>query len=139
MSAAPAPCANLAPIAFDWRPLLPLIDLAIVNGPELLALGGAEALLAGGLGGLVATRGAAGAVLLGRGRSHEVAAPRVQAVDTAGAGDALCGVLAAGLVQGLAAERALAWAVAAASLAVTRPGTFGALPTAAELRELRPR
>jgi ribokinase len=130
--------ANLAPIAFDWRPLLPLVDLAIVNGPELQALGGAESLLAGGVGRLVATRGAAGALLLDHDGERPVAAPAVRAVDTAGAGDTLCGVLAAGLLAGLPAEVALAWAVRAASLTVTRPGTFGALPTAAELAGLRP-
>ncbi len=130
--------ANLAPIAFDWRPLLPLIDLAIVNQPELQALGGADLLLAGGVGQLVATQGAAGALLRDHGGELPIKAPVVRAVDTAGAGDTLCGVLAAGLVQGLPVETALLWAVRAASLAVTRPGTLGALPTAAELAGLWP-
>ena len=57
----------------------------------------------------------------------------VAAVDTVGAGDTLNGVLAAGLAGGLGLEDAARRAVVAASLAVTRPGARGGMPTTAEL------
>jgi ribokinase len=57
----------------------------------------------------------------------------VEAVDTVGAGDTLNGALACGLAEGRTLEDAARRAVAAASLAVTRPGARGGMPTAAEL------
>jgi ribokinase len=57
----------------------------------------------------------------------------VAVVDTAGAGDVFCGVLAAALSEGRPLPDAVAWAVAAASLSVTRRGTSSAFPTPAEL------
>jgi ribokinase len=62
----------------------------------------------------------------------------VAAVDTTGAGDVVCGVIAAGLAQGLELAAALRWAVAAAALKVTRQGAFAGLPTVSELERLRP-
>ena len=51
-----------------------------------------------------------------------VAAPRVDAVDTVGAGDAFNGALAAALAAGRDLHQAVPWATAAAALAVTKPG-----------------
>jgi ribokinase len=56
-------------------------------------------------------------------------APRVPVVDTTGAGDTFCGVLAARLAQGAMMPEALAFAVAAAALAVQRVGAAAAMPT----------
>jgi ribokinase len=55
-------------------------------------------------------------------------APRVEAVDTVGAGDAFNGALAAAVAAGRDFKEAVAWANAAAALAVTRPGAQAALP-----------
>ena len=66
-----------------------------------------------------------------------VTAPLVTAVDTTGAGDVFCGVLAAGIAQGMAMNSVIRWSVAAASLSVTRRGTGAAFPSRDELRELR--
>ena len=80
------------------------------------------------------TLGAAGAVLVPRtGDALDVAAPRVVAVDTVGAGDTLNGALAAGLAAGLPLDDAVRRAVAAASLATTRHGAREGMPTTAEL------
>lgn len=122
--------ANAAPLAWDWAPVLPFVDLLVVNEIEAAQLDAADVPV------VVATRGARGAVLIAHGRRSEVPAPRVESVDTAGAGDVLCGVLAAGLDRGLALEAALRAAVEAASLMVQRPGTGTALPSAAELQAL---
>ena len=62
-----------------------------------------------------------------------MAAPKVDVVDTVGAGDALNGALAAGLAAGLDVVEASRRAGIAASLAVTKPGARGGMPTAVEL------
>ncbi|MGO9917483.1 MAG: PfkB family carbohydrate kinase, partial [Isosphaeraceae bacterium] len=63
-------------------------------------------------------------------KSHAIPAPRVEAVDTVGAGDAFSGALAAALAARGQSDfyNAAAWANAAAALAVTRPGAQSALP-----------
>lgn len=135
---------NPAPIAFDYTGLWPLVDVTVLNEVEATLLGGSENtdgaaahLLAAGSRCVVATLGAAGARLYDASGMAAVPAPPVKAVDTTGAGDVVCGVLAAGLAQGMATRVALGWAVAAASLSVTRRGTGAAFPTGAELAELR--
>lgn len=134
---------NPAPIAFDYAGLWPLVDVAIVNEIEGRILAGVQSpsqaaphLLALGAGAVIVTLGAAGALLVTREGVQPVPAPAVQVVDTAGAGDVFCGVLAASLHQGGRLADAVPAAVAAASLAVTRRGTSSAFPTAAELADL---
>jgi ribokinase len=83
---------------------------------------------------VLVTLGAGGAVLVRRGAEPlDIAPPRVAAVDTVGAGDALCGALAAALASGATLEEAARRAVVAGSLATTRPGARGGMPTLAEL------
>ena len=123
---------NPSPIAFDYAGLFQWADIAIVNMVEATALGPI------GAGTVILTEGAHGARLLTAGRESRVPAPAVAAVDTTGAGDVVCGVVAAGLTLGLAIEPALCWAMAAAARKVTRHGAFAGLPSATELHELRP-
>ena len=97
----------------------------------------ADALRRGGVGTVVTTLGPKGAHLVdGEGERH-VPAPQVEAVDTTGAGDVFCGVLAAAVQAALDWNAALRWAVASASLSVTRRGTASAFPSADELLRLR--
>jgi ribokinase len=77
--------------------------------------------------------GAMGAVLVVGRVVRNIAAPKVEVVDTVGAGDALNGALAAGLAAGLDLAEAARRAVVAASLAVTRAGAREGMPTTAEL------
>lgn len=56
------------------------------------------------------------------------AAPRVKAVDTVGAGDCFCGVLATLIAEGSSWTEAIEGAVRAASLSVTRTGAQDGLP-----------
>jgi ribokinase len=87
-----------------------------------------------GAGAVLVTLGLAGAVLVAPGGDPiEVLAPRITAVDTVGAGDALNGALAAGMAEGLSLQEAADRAVTAASLSVTKPGARGGLPTRDEL------
>jgi ribokinase len=55
--------------------------------------------------------------------------PRVEVVDTVGAGDAFNGALAVALAERRSLREAAAWATAAGALAVTQPGAQSALPS----------
>jgi len=61
------------------------------------------------------------------------AAPRVKAVDTVGAGDCFSGTFAAAIAEGKTVKEAVPFAVAAAAIAVTRPGAQPSLPTRKEI------
>jgi ribokinase len=86
----------------------------------------------------VVTLGALGAHVLTNGIHHRLPAPKVTVVDTTGAGDVFAGVLAAALDAGSDLCAATTWAIRAASLKVTRPGTISGFPTTAEVAALRP-
>ena len=78
----------------------------------------------------VVTLGAAGAVAVWADRalvSPSFPAPAI--VDTAGAGDCFCGVLAAAIDQGLGIEAAMRFANAAASLSVRKAGAAPSMPS----------
>jgi ribokinase len=120
--------------------LLAEADVITPNGLEARALLGASAqsgpdwddaarrLLARGPGGVVITLGAEGCLVAEGETITRIAARRVAAVDTVGAGDAFNGALAAALAEGRSLAAAAAWAAAAAALAVTQPGAQSALP-----------
>jgi ribokinase len=82
---------------------------------------------------MLVSRGADGAELRADDDDLFIPAPVVEAVDTVGAGDTLNGALAAALALGLPLEDAARRAVAAASLAVTKPGAREGMPTVDEL------
>ncbi|MEU6699574.1 PfkB family carbohydrate kinase [Pseudonocardia sp. NPDC046786] len=71
---------------------------------------------------VVVRDGATGCLVVDDGRVQAYPAPPVRAVDTTGAGDAHCGVLAAELLGGAELPEAVRRANAAAALAVTRHG-----------------
>ncbi|WP_149202881.1 ribokinase [Actinotalea subterranea] len=86
---------------------------------------------------VVVTLGSHGCLVAERGQPRvEVPALRVTAVDTTGAGDTFCGVLAASLARGESLVDAVRLASAAGALAVTTPGAQAAVPSAAATREL---
>jgi ribokinase len=95
-------------------------DVAIVNETELDALGDDRPSR------IVLTLGARGVRILPDG--PELAAIPADVVDTTGAGDALAGVTAAALADGLPLEEAVEWGIAAASLSVERHGCQPAMP-----------
>jgi ribokinase len=135
---------NPAPVHFDYAGIWPMVDIAVVNEIEAVQLSGtrdvdmaAKCLLTKGSSYVVVTLGAVGARLYDGQSIIAVPAPAVTPVDTTGAGDVVCGVLAAGLAEGLPMRAAVGWAVAAASLSVTRRGTSVGFPSRAELAELR--
>ncbi|MGZ4650495.1 MAG: ribokinase [Kineosporiaceae bacterium] len=95
----------------------------------VLAPAGPGALIAAGVGAVVVTLGAEGAVVHDGDGETRLPAPAVQAVDTTGAGDALSGALAWGMGSGLALRDAARSAVMAASLSTLAPGARGGYPT----------
>ncbi|HZF58557.1 MAG TPA: PfkB family carbohydrate kinase, partial [Rubrobacter sp.] len=96
------------------------VDGALAAAPRLLALGPRSAVI---------TVGAAGAVFSDGESTAHVQAPKVEAVDTTGAGDAFVGALAAQLARDAALGEAVAYAARAGAAAVTKEGAQGALPT----------
>jgi ribokinase len=83
---------------------------------------------------MLVTLGAAGARWQHGAERIEVPAPRVEAIDTTGAGDTFAGYIAAALDGGAELEAAMRLAAAAAALQVTRPGAAEAIPTREEVR-----
>lgn len=119
------------------------VDVVVANEHEATELTGSDDLTEA-LTGLrrraptvVLTLGARGCVVAEAGQQPViVATPTVRAVDTTGAGDTFCGVLAATLATGVDVVAAARLAVAAGALAVTRPGAQTAVPDVAEVRDL---
>lgn len=127
-----------------WSRTLALTTILSCNAREARLLTGASELrvaataLAAALpsGATVIVRdGPAGCLLTRGGTTVPVPGFPVPPVDTNGAGDAHCGVLAAELLRGAAFEEAALRANAAAAIAVTRPGPATA-PTRAEVDAL---
>jgi ribokinase len=82
---------------------------------------------------VVETRGPQGVIIRRGGAETRVEAPKVEAVDTTGAGDCFNGVLAAGLAEGMDVTEAAERGAAAAALSVTKVGAREGMPTRAEL------
>ena len=80
----------------------------------------------------IITLGAGGSVIVDRERKLFVPAPKVDAVDTTGAGDIFSGSLLAALSKGMPVEQAVRYASCAAALSVTRMGVFEATPDEGE-------
>jgi ribokinase len=88
---------------------------------------------------VVVTLGAAGAITLRPdGTIVEAVAPRVEAIDTVGAGDTFVGALSADLGAGTSLDEAVRRAVVAAALSTTRAGARGGMPTRSELDAATP-
>ena len=94
---------------------------------ELLELGPDSAVI---------TLGASGAILTTRETTQHYPAPKVEVVDTTGAGDAFVGALASKLLEGASLEESVPYAVLAGAFAVTREGAQGSLPTPDEIVRL---
>jgi ribokinase len=139
---------NAAPYRPGCEALLPHVDLLVVNALEAQALvttlgGGAadpqalaEALRARGPAAILVSLGAEGLCWVDADGARRVPARPVKAVDTVGAGDTLVGALVTALAEGRSVADALAFAQAAASLAVSRPGVQDAMPRREEVEPL---
>ncbi|GAA3023228.1 ribokinase [Actinokineospora globicatena] len=119
---------NLSPVAVLSPQVFALLDPLVVNEHEAAGLGN---LLALGVRSAVVTRGALGADVITAEGTTTVPAPKVDVVDTTGAGDAFTGALAVGLANGESLVDAVRVAVKVASLSVTLPGAQPSYPTQA--------
>lgn len=139
----PAPARPLPP------ELLALVDVIIPNESETAALTGlpvtsadeltaaADRLRAQGVGMVILTLGARGALLATAGGVRRFPAfPVDQVVDTTAAGDAFVGGLATAVAEKQPLDAAIAWGNAAGALAVTRAGAQPSLPTRAAVEAL---
>jgi ribokinase len=89
-----------------------------------------------GPGAVVVTLGSDGVIAVRGEEETRVASPRVEPVDTTGAGDAFCGALGEALSRGIDLSDAVHWAARAGALATTRHGAQDAMPTRRELEAL---
>jgi ribokinase len=130
---------NAAPLLWPQATLLDLATYFVVNAVEAAGITGQEneaaaaALREYGPSVAIVTMGAAGCVAADAAGTRRHAARPAAAIDSSGAGDAFCGMLAAMLAAGAPADAAIDAGQTAAALSVARPGAFEALPTVCEL------
>jgi ribokinase len=135
---------NPAPARALPAELLALGPLLTPNEHELIvAIGNdntdaaLDELAARNTGPVIVTQGAAGALLAAGDRRERFAGfPAVPVVDTTGAGDTFCGVLAAWLAEGSDLGAAIRAANAAASLSVRAAGARDGMPARGEIEGL---
>ncbi len=132
---------NAAPAMLEASPLFALADIVVVNETELARYSGFES---GGVDRaarrlisrpdqhIVVTLGAAGARVVGVDTDLVVPGRFAAVVDTTGAGDCFCGVMAAALSEGASLEAAVAVANTAAGVSTEHAGAFAP----SNLREL---
>ncbi len=120
--------------------LLGMVDVLTPNETETQIVSGlpvtdlkeaqiaARQLLDRGVGAVVVTLGAQGALVVTPAGVEHVPGLQVDVVDTTGAGDAFSGALAVALAEGMELAQAVALANAAAALQVTKIGTASAMP-----------
>lgn len=135
---------NTAPMQGWMRDVVPLVDVLVANIVESCQMTGLDvepavaALLELGAEHVVVTRGSTGASLRSRDIAIDLPAPRVVAVDTAGAGDMFVGSLAASLANKQPLPQAMERAITLASFTVTRKGTSTSFPSREEVTRLSP-
>ena len=139
---------NPAPARPDLASLLPLVDILIPNESETALLTGlpvgaeieiqtaVEALRKSGIGTVILTLGAKGALVASKTGVRRIPAFPVSPVDTTAAGDAFVGGFAVALAEGKSLIEAIRWGNAAGGLATTQLGAQPSLPTHQAILEL---
>ena len=121
------------------RAALPFLDILILNAVEAQQLEQAieEALNTLPVADIVVTLGGEGCRWINRAAVTDLTfpAPRVEVVDTTGAGDTFTGYFLAALDAGETTERALDLAQRAGAVMVTRLGTADVIPTRKEVAD----
>jgi ribokinase len=124
--------------------LLRLVDILTPNDREACLLTGradrvaaAHHLMACGVGMVVVTCGAEGALLCRSGEPTPIPAYRVDTIDSTGAGDAFNGALACAIAEGVPIDMAIEIANAAGALATTKRGAQESMPVRRDIERLR--
>lgn len=131
---------NPAPAAPLPKDIAQFVNVLVPNEQEALFLTGSEVpsvagplLLDMGFEHVILTLGASGCCYYGSLGENCFPAPKVNAVDTVGAGDVFCGSLASFLARDRELFEAIELAVKAASISVTRYGAQASVPTLTEV------
>ena len=119
---------NPAPAVPLTSELLALVDVIIPNEHELKLLGGADALFKHGIKKIIVTQGAQGATLITQDAQTKIQPYVVVPVDSTGAGDAFCAMIAARLAIGEPMAEALKAAVVSGALTTLVAGAVPSLP-----------
>jgi ribokinase len=132
---------NAAPAAALDDDLLADVDVLVVNEHEARIVSGIDtdpgAALLARVPAVIVTLGGSGALVLRRDAEPvQVPGYAVEVVDTTGAGDTFCGVLAATIAGGTDLPAAVARANAAAALSVQSTGAMASTPSAAAIDAL---
>ncbi len=141
---------NAAPAHAAAANIFPLASILVVNETELASYAGlkeiptqSDAVIAAARRlicregqTIVVTLGAQGAIAVNTAHDQIIPGRTSQVMDTTGAGDCFCGVLAATLAADRTLEQAMKLAVTAASLSVERAGASTSMPTRAEVESL---
>jgi len=96
----------------------------------------ADIISAKGVGIVIITLGAQGALIKEYDEFHYVAACKVEAVDTTAAGDTFCGSVCVGLSEGKSIQDSVKMAAKASAITVTRMGAQASIPYRNELSAL---
>jgi ribokinase len=136
---------NPAPAKELPEALLKKVDIIVPNQSEAEFLTGipvtdlesarvaASAIQAKGVGTVIITMGAKGALVLEKDVIQFIKAQQVEAVDTTAAGDVFCGAFCVGLSEGNSVHDAVRLASQAAAISVTRMGAQASAPYRSEL------
>jgi len=135
-------CYAAAPFdAEAVRAVLPYLDFLVLNAVEAEQLEQATGMGPGALPvrDVIVTLGAGGARHFDtdKGKSRDFPAVPVTPVDTTGAGDTFTGYVLAGLDRGLPMAQAIAQAMRAAAIMVTRHGTADVIPDLKDVQAAR--
>ena len=140
---------NPAPAPTGGSHDLSVADILTPNETEALALLGRPSEAPGGdplalarnlqsgqhVRSVIVTLGERGVAVAEGEEAYVIAAPKVEVVDTSGAGDAFNAALAVALARGAQLRAAVTWACRVAAFSVTRAGTIAAYPTAEEVAQ----
>ena len=130
----PAPAQQLSDAILDGLFLLipNETEAAILTGIQVSDLASvskaADAILQKGVSHVIITLGKQGAYFKSAYKEFLIPAPTVVAVDTTAAGDTFCGALTVAKTEGKDWEEAIRFAIAAASISVTRIGAQASVP-----------
>lgn len=133
-----------APFAAEaTQAVLPQVDILFLNALEMDQISAATGLSPATLGvaTVVVTKGAAGCTLYDQNSEwvpQDIPAPKVEVVDTTGAGDTFTGYFLAALDRGATKREAAELAIKASALMVTRAGTADVIPDLKDVLDWSP-
>lgn len=124
---------NPAPANIEAKKYFKFVDLIIPNESELNILGGTRQIMDAGVKTIVTTLGSRGYEITNSFGTTKYDCIKVNAVDTTGAGDTFCGVLAAELANDKDLKIAASFASRAASISCTKQGAAVSIPLRQEV------